>query len=101
MDVVLESRGVACSGEWGAVPGDVYRHYKGGLYLCMFVAETHEHTGDRDVVYVSMTTGKVVTRPRHRDSRDQDSWTDFVTWPDGQHRTRFVRECDQLKALFA
>ena len=67
-------------------------HYKGGRYLVAFVAETHEHNGDLDVVYISLTHGKVVTRPLRRDSRDQDSWQDMIRWPDGMHRERFVPE---------
>ena len=70
-----------------------WRHYKGGRYLVLGVAETHEHNGDLDVVYLSCTTGKMVTRPLRRDSRDQDSWTDEVMWPDGK-RLRFELESD-------
>jgi hypothetical protein len=79
------------------IPVDVgrcYRHYKGGLYLLVAVAETHEHNGDLDAVYVSLTHGKFVTRPLHRDSRHQDSWTDVVDWPDGTRRARFVPHSD-------
>jgi hypothetical protein len=42
-------------------PG-LYRHYKGGLYLVIGIAETHNHNGDIDVIYVSLTYGKLVTR---------------------------------------
>lgn len=68
----------------------VFRHYKGGLYRVVTVAETHQHNGDKDVVYVSLKTGSIVTRPLERDSRAADSWTDPVTWPDGETRPRFV-----------
>lgn len=71
-----------------------WRHYKGGRYLVLGVAETHEHNGDLDVVYLSCTTGKLVTRPLRRDSRDQDSWADDVSWPDGQQRSRFIQESE-------
>lgn len=70
-------------------PG-LYRHYRGGLYRLLFVAETHHHNGDLDAVYVSLSTGKLVTRPYARDSRNDDSWTDVVEWPDGQWRQRFA-----------
>jgi hypothetical protein len=73
---------------------DMYVHYKGGLYLLVGVAETHEHNGDRDAVYVSLTTGKLVTRPWAQDSRKQDAWTDVVPWPDGVDRQRFTRRDD-------
>ena len=69
-----------------------YVHYKGGLYLLLYVAETHNHNGDNDVVYVSLMHGKFVTRPLRQDSRKEDSWLDMVEWPDGQFRNRFTPE---------
>lgn len=69
-----------------------YRHYKGGLYLLIGVAETHHHNGNFDVVYVSLSHGKLVTRPLTRDSRDEDAWTDSVEWPDKSWRRRFTQE---------
>lgn len=72
-------------------PG-TYVHYKGGRYFFLVLAETHQHNEDRDVVYVSLTHGKAVTRPHRQDSRAQDSWSDDVTWPDGMMRSRFVHE---------
>jgi hypothetical protein len=83
-----------------AVPGQVYRHYKGGMYLVIAVATTtHNHIvgcvhGERDVVYVSLTHGTIVTRPLWRDARDQDSWTDIIEWPDGKKRNRFSSESE-------
>jgi hypothetical protein len=68
----------------------VWHHYKGGTYLLITVAETHEHNGDLDAVYFSLTHKKFVTRPFARDSRNQDSWTDVVRWPDGIDRPRFI-----------
>lgn len=68
----------------------LYLHYKGGTYTVLFLAETHNHNGDIDVVYISHTYGKACTRPLVRDSRDEDSWTDDVKWPDGLTRKRFV-----------
>jgi hypothetical protein len=42
---------------------ETYVHYNGGKYLLVGVAETHQHNGDRDAVYISLTHGKLVTRP--------------------------------------
>jgi hypothetical protein len=67
----------------------IYEHYKGGLYRAYFIAERHTHNGDLDVVYFSLKTGKTVSRPFTRDSRNEDSWTDIVTWPDGSQKMRF------------
>ena len=78
-------------GDLEAMAG-VFRHYKGGRYRVVAVAETHHHNGDKDVVYVSLTTGSIVTRPLEKDSRDEDSWSDIVDWPDGEKRPRFVHE---------
>jgi hypothetical protein len=83
--------------------GQVYRHYKGGRYLVIGVAETANHSGDFDVVYVVLSTGKLCTRPLRKDSRVQDSWTDELTWPDKKTRCRFTAEeafaSDTLEAL--
>lgn len=59
--------------------------------MVVAVAETHNHNGDLDVVYLSLELGKYCTRPMQRDSRNEDSWTDMVLWPDGIKRHRFVR----------
>jgi hypothetical protein len=82
------------------IVGFKYRHYKGGLYLPVAVAETHNHNGDLDVVYLSLTHGKYVTRPLRRDSRKEDSWLDSVEWPDGCWRMRFCPEEPALARLF-
>ena len=88
--------------------GRVHLHYKGGRYFVLTVAETHEHNGDKDVVYISLTHGGVCTRPLGQDSRRQDSWTDVVGWPDNVLRSRFVPEDEfsevtllKLRALWA
>ena len=81
------------------IPGP-WRHYKGGRYLVIGIAETHAHNGDRDVVYVSLTHGKLVTRPLQRDSRDQDSWTDMIRWSDDIMRDRFVVDNTEIAQLF-
>lgn len=67
----------------------LYIHYKGGRYLLVGEAETHEHKGDVDMVYISLTHGKMVTRPRTREFRNEDAWLDVVEWPDGEKRHRF------------
>jgi hypothetical protein len=77
-----------------------YRHHKGGRYLAIAVAETHNHNGDLDVVYISLAQGKHCTRPMQRDSRDEDSWTDLVTWPDGVVRARFIRDDHERLEFF-
>lgn len=82
------------------MPHGLYRHYKGGRYLLVAVAERHTHNGDLDAIYISLTHGKHVTRPVARDSRDEDSWLDLVEWPDGERRLRFCREEPHLAALF-
>jgi hypothetical protein len=68
----------------------LYVHYKGGRYLALMLAETHHHNGDLDVVYISLTHGKGVTRPYTRDLRNEDAWTDLVVWPDGKMHPRFT-----------
>lgn len=77
-----------------------WRHYRGGRYLVIALAETHAHNGDIDVVYYSLREKHNVTRPLKQDSRKQDSWTDMVKWPDGQTRRRFVREAEYPQGFF-
>jgi hypothetical protein len=77
---------------------ETYVHYNGGKYLLVGVAETHQHNGDRDAVYISLTHGKLVTRPWAQDSRKDDAWTDVVRWPDGVERPRFTRRDDLSEA---
>ena len=73
-------------------PG-LYRHFKGGLYQVLFSAQTHNHNGDVDVVYYSLTHRTWCTRPLRRDSRDEDSWLDWIQWPGGSLGvSRFVPE---------
>jgi len=71
-----------------------YVHFKGAKYLLLIVAQTHNHNGDLDVVYISLDHGKAVTRPLCFDSREEDAWLDRVEWPDGKIRQRFVHESD-------
>ena len=77
-----------------------YRHYKGRKYVMLMVAETHEHNGDEDVVYLSLSNGKIVTRPYRKDSRNQNSWLDPVCWPDGVFRQRFTPDIPELNSMF-
>lgn len=72
----------------------VFRHFKGGTYTRLFIAETHAHNGDLDGVYISHGYGAhactPITRPFARDSRNENAWTDVVEWPDGILRQRFM-----------
>ena len=66
--------------------GKTYKHYKGGLYTVLFVAEetTNERKGSNGgVVYVSHTYGKIKYR-------DLDEFTEEIEWPDGVKRSRFT-----------
>ncbi len=71
-----------------------YVHFKGGKYMLLIVAQTHNHNGDLDVVYISLDHGKAVTRPLCFDSREEDAWLDIVEWPDGKERHRFIHESE-------
>lgn len=66
--------------------GKTYKHYKGGLYTVLFLAEetTNERRGNNGgVVYVSHTYGKIKYR-------DLDEFIEEIEWPDGISRSRFV-----------
>ncbi len=66
--------------------GKTYKHYKGGLYTVLFVAEetTNVRKGNNGgVVYVSHTYGNIKYR-------DFDEFTEEIEWPDGVMRQRFV-----------
>jgi hypothetical protein len=63
-----------------------YKHYKGGLYTVLFVAEETTNArkgGNGGVVYVSHTYGKIKYR-------DLDEFTEEIEWPDGVKRSRFA-----------
>lgn len=66
-------------------PGRVYKHFKDGQYLVLFVADdsTNNRKGNKVVVYVSLTYGVVK-------ARDLSEFFEPVTWPDGILRPRFV-----------
>lgn len=53
--------------------------------MVLFVSDdsTNSRPGNRVVVYVSLTYGKVK-------SRDLSEFLEVVEWPDGQKRNRFV-----------
>jgi hypothetical protein len=60
-----------------------YRHYRGGTYTLLYVAENSEDRSELLAVYVSHLTQKVLVRP----------WSMFreeVVWQDGQRRPRFL-----------
>jgi hypothetical protein len=75
-----------------------YKHFKGGFYTVLFTAAcstnlctSPEHRAGvaadpvhRLVVYVSHTYGEIHIR-------DLDEFTEFVKWPDGKMRTRFIQ----------
>jgi len=65
--------------------GSVYEHFKGGRYLVLFVADdsTNARSGNRLVVYVSLTYGVVKCR-------DIKEFLEPVEWPDKVVRPRFV-----------
>ena len=65
----------------------IYDHYKGGKYLVLTVADesTNSRKGNRVVVYVSLTYGKVKCR-------DAEEFLEIVEWPNGEKRPRFVPE---------
>lgn len=69
-----------------------YLHFKGDYYLLLAIAETHQHIGDWDAVYIVLRTGKFCTRPLYFDSREQAAWQSSVVWPDGVARSRFILE---------
>ena len=65
-----------------AAPGEIYRHYKGGIYRLVAHNVTHSETGEKGVVYEHLWP--------HEHSffyRPQDMF--FGTLPDG--RKRFER----------
>lgn len=65
--------------------GKVYEHFKEGKYLVLAVADdsTNAREGNKVVVYVSLTYGKVLVR-------DVAEFTEEVEWPDGKKGPRFA-----------
>jgi hypothetical protein len=70
----------------------LYRHYKGGLYQMIGIAE-HTETHERVVVYVSLEAS--LPGPRLR-VRPLSMWYDLMPWPDGCEHPRFVPVGDDM-----
>jgi hypothetical protein len=62
----------------------IYRHFKGGSYQVIEVA-TDSETSAFIVLYRNLGTGAPW-------SRAAKMWNEFVKWPDGEMRSRFVLE---------
>lgn len=62
----------------------LYRHYKGGIYQVLGLAE-HSETGEKLVIYVSLAP---LPGPRIR-ARPVVMWNDELQWPDKIIRPRF------------
>lgn len=69
-------------------PG-LYRHYKGGLYIALFLCSHHE-TGETFVAYVSQEHLDSGVRLREWCSPGKDSWTDDVDGGDAGLVPRFA-----------
>ena len=69
------------------IPGKIYKHHKGGLYLVLHVVEesTNAFVGKKGVVYVSLTKGVI----KHRELSE---FLEEVRWADGTMAPRFVEE---------
>ncbi|HVZ76064.1 MAG TPA: DUF1653 domain-containing protein [Candidatus Paceibacterota bacterium] len=69
------------------LPGQIYKHYKGGRYYVLGIAQesTNKRVGKLGVVYISLTYGIL----KHRDLSE---FTGKVRWPDGKKRPRFILE---------
>jgi hypothetical protein len=61
----------------------VYRHFKGGRYRPLLLAQPGH------VVYISLVYGQIWVRPI-------SMWNEYVEWPDGVRRSRFVPETDEI-----
>lgn len=79
-------------------PG-VYQHVKGAYYRALMLGRFSENRDIEMVVYCSLTNGKIWVRPYSTVmalaaepliTTKLCTWTDLVTWPDGQMRPRFV-----------
>lgn len=63
---------------------NLYRHFKGGLYIFLGYAR-HSETKEEMVVYITVPTKEVWVRPKAL-------WEEIVRWPDGQMRPRFIAD---------
>lgn len=66
------------------VAGEVYRHFKGNYYKIVTVG-VHTESGERLVVYESMSDGRIWVRPYY----DFMSEVDRKKYPDADQRYRF------------
>lgn len=64
----------------------LYRHYKGGTYQALGVAQ-HSESDELLVVYVSLDES--LPGPRLR-ARPVSMWNELVRWPDGATMPRFA-----------
>jgi hypothetical protein len=57
-----------------------YRHYKGGFYRLLLVADHHEHDGRRVAVYRSLERGTLSAQQVAKNGPDdrEDCWSDLV-----------------------
>lgn len=76
----LESNIVSEMSDVYPLPGQIYKHYKGGIYEVVSLA-THTETQEKMVVYKSLNFGSVYTRPL-------DIWKS--TTSDGQKRFHWI-----------
>lgn len=59
-----------------------FRHYKGGTYTLLYIAENSMERSEEMAVYVSHARRKVLVQPAQR-------FFEHVKWPDGVWRPRF------------
>jgi hypothetical protein len=79
--------GGACRKSARTIPRGEYRHYKGGRYYVLAVAEHHE-TRAPMVLYFSFDHGTFNIRPLYGSAGDPDGWLD--PGPGGVERFTFV-----------
>ncbi len=60
-------------------PGDRFKHYKGGLYEIVSMAN-HTETDEKMVVYKSLNFGSVFTRPWGEWTKSVDLWFHQHDW---------------------
>jgi len=65
------------------LPGEVYKHYKGGTYKILTLS-THTETGEILVIYQSIPFGSIYARPL-------DMWWDKCDYENYMHQ-RFIKQ---------